>query len=429
MKRVLTDKFIKALKAAPAGKRLEYWDAKTDGFGVRVTDKGAKSYVLFKRWPPTMVPARRLIGSADVITLADARNVAAEWARLIALGKDPKAEKEQARLEEQRRRQVTFAAVAEQWFVDAVRRQRRGKSVEREVRAEFFPLWATRPITSVTTLDVRTAIKDKAKAAPAQARNLLGHLKLLFGWAIDQHCYGVTDNPAAVLKPDKLIGKKVVRKRVLDDHELRAFWRAAVRTPYPYGPLFRLLLLTGQRERVVADARWSEIDLAKRQWVIPAERMKTDEPFVLPLTDSIVEILETLPRFKKGDCLFSTAWGARGVNGFGWAKTLLDRRMRKTLRAMARQRGDDPGNVELKRFVLHDLRRTMRTGLSALPIPDTVRELLIAHKQQGMRAVYDQYKYGAEKLHALELWEQRLRGIVEPPKPAPSNLVPLRAVR
>ena len=71
----------------------------------------------------------------------------------------------------------------------------------------------------------------------------------------------------------------------------------------------------------------------------------------------------------------------------------------------------------------HDLRRTMRTHLSALPIPDVVRELLIAHKQTGIKAVYDQFKYEAEKLHALQLWEQRLRGIVEPK--AADNVVAL----
>jgi integrase len=425
-KQELTAKFIKSLNPAPTGKRVEFWDTKIDGFGIRVTDRGVKSFVLFKRWPPANVPARRRIGDADVLSLAEARKIAEEWIHLLALGKDPKAEKEKARQEELRKRQVTFAAVAEDWFAGPVTKQRRGHQVERDVRREFLPIWGARPITNISTLDIRNAVAAKATAAPAQARNLLGHLKCLLSWAVEQHAYGITDNPVAVLKSKSLIGKKIARKRVLTDDEMQAFWRAASRTPYPYGPLLRLLLLTGLRESEIAKGHWREINLAKRQWYIPLERAKTDEPFILQLTDTIVEILESLPRFKKGGHLFSTSWGEWPVNGFGNAKVRLDRRMTKTLRAMGRQRGEDPDNVELKPWRFHDLRRTMRTHLSALPIPDVVRELLISHKQQGIRAVYDQFKYEDEKLHALELWEARLRGIVTP-KPVTPNVVALRA--
>jgi integrase len=63
-------------------------------------------------------------------------------------------------------------------------------------------------------------------------------------------------------------------------------------------------------------------------------------------------------------------------------------------------------------FVFHDLRRTMRTGLSALPITDIVKELVIAHTQKGLHRVYDQHKYDAEKRQALDLWAERLMAIV-----------------
>jgi hypothetical protein len=80
--------------------------------------------------------------------------------------------------------------------------------------------------------------------------------------------------------------------------------------------------------------------------------------------------------------------------------------------------------AELPPFVLHDLRRTMRTNLSALPVPDLVRELVIAHAKPGLHKVYDQYAYLAERRHALELWAQRLRSIVEPPFDA--KILPIR---
>ena len=89
---------------------------------------------------------------------------------------------------------------------------------------------------------------------------------------------------------------------------------------------------------------------------------------------------------------------------------------------LAELRKDNP-EAELAPFVLHDIRRTMRTGLSALPVPDLVRELVIAHTKPGLHKVYDQYAYIDEKRHALELWAARLRSIVSPP---PANVVPLK---
>jgi hypothetical protein len=128
----------------------------------------------------------------------------------------------------------------------------------------------------------------------------------------------------------------------------------------------------------------------------------------------VIAILDTLPRFKKGDHLFSTTYGAKPVNGFSKAKARLDA-------AMAAELG---GPVDP--FVIHDIRRTMRTGLSALPIPDNVRELVIAHARPGMHKVYDQFAYLDEKRRALELWTARLRSIVDPP---PDNVVALEVRR
>ena len=105
------------------------------------------------------------------------------------------------------------------------------------------------------------------------------------------------------MRPAAVIGKKQARQRVLIDEEMRAFWRASKGIGYPYGPLFQMLLLTGQRKSEVAEARWSELDLQKKLWVIPPERMKADAAHIVPLSDDVLAILEALPRFKSGDCL------------------------------------------------------------------------------------------------------------------------------
>src|SRR5262249_32104851 len=186
---------------------------------------------------------------------------------------------------------------------------------------------------------------------------------------------------------------------------------------YPYGPLLRLLALTGQRRSEVAEAQWSEFDLAKRLWTIPAERMKADAAHEVPLSADAIAILESLPRFTKGDFLFSTKSGRKPINAFSRAKRQLDTAMLAQANA---------NKTKLPPFVMHDIRRTVRTGLSALPVPDLVRELVIAHTKPGLHKVYDQHSYREEKRHALDLWAKRLRDIVTPP---PANVVELAGAR
>ena len=133
------------------------------------------------------------------------------------------------------------------------------------------------------------------------------------------------------MRPAAVIGKKQARQRVLIDKEMRAFWRASKGIGYPYGALFQMLLLTGQRKSEIAEARWSEFDLQKKLWVIPPERMKADAAHIVPLSDDVLAILKALPRFESGDCLFSTTFGKKPVNGFSKAKDRLDELIEKTL--------------------------------------------------------------------------------------------------
>jgi len=407
MKRNFTDKFVRSIKAAPPGKRVEHWDTKVPCFGVRVTDKGHKTFVLYTRWPGSRSPSRREIGNADRLSLAAARRRAREWLEHVELGVDPRERERAAEIRRQREKQTTFAVVAEAWLADGIRGQRKAAEVRTDVRREFVRPWGKRPITDIATIDVATIIKAKAaEGHPAQARNLLGYVKRLFDWAVDQHSYGIEKSPAEPLRAVKLVGKKNIRRRVLTDDELRAVWDAAEQTEYPYGPLYRMLILTGQRKSEVGDARWSEFDLSRKLWIIPAERMKMDEAHVVPLAADVLALLADLPRFKEGDHLFSTSFGAKPCNGFGKAKERLDKL-----------------TGELEHWVIHDLRRTMRTGLSALPIPDNVRELMIAHAQPGLKKTYDRYAYVEEKRRGFGLWEAHLRGIVQHQS---SNVVPLR---
>jgi integrase len=418
----LTDLKIKSLK--PGAKPYIVPDPQVPGFGVRCMPSGHRSFVLNTRYPGSSNPAPRALGSYGELTLEQAREKARQWRNLIKRGIDPQIQEERDRQAALRKQRTTFTAVAEDFINDKLPAERKGREVELEIRREFLPRWGNRPVTEITALDVRNVVKAaKDRGAPYQAHNLLVLARRLFSWAIDQHVYGLETSPCDRLKPKAIIGKKAMRTRILDSDELRAFWRATARLGYPYGPLFRMLALTGQRKSEVAESGWSEFDLARKLWTIPAARMKADAAHIVPLTDDVLAILKSLPRFKRGDHLFSTDFGHKPVNGFSKAKARLDRRMLRSWRAIARARGEDRRKAKIEPFIIHDIRRSVRTGLSAIPnISDLVRELVIGHTKPGLHKVYDQFAYLDEKKFALDAWATRLHSIVEPP-PSSDNVI------
>jgi integrase len=394
----LTDRYIKTRKPAPPGKRVDYPDAVVPGLALRVTDRGHKSFVLVARYPSQPKnPTRRALGDYGAVTLDHARQKARAWIEMIDKGIDPRVEEARQRGEAQRRQVNTFAAVAMEFLERHASGLKKSAEAKRIIEGEFVKRWGPRPIIDVMPEEVATAIRAIVKrGAPYQAHNALGYIRRLFNWAIGTHQFGIRTSPVEQLSPRDLIGKREARERTLSDDELRAVWKAAGEMGYPYGPLFRLLIQNGQREREVADMRCSEIDFGRRLWTIPAERMKGDRAHEVPLTPAAIGLLGSLPRWTDGEYVFTTTGGERPVNGFSKAKARMDK--------LSGVRG----------WVIHDLRRTVRTHFSALSVQDLVRELVIAHARPGLHKVYDQHAYETEKRHCLELWEARLFSIVEP---------------
>jgi integrase len=476
---VLTDKFCKSAPWAPQGERRTYKDALVPGLGLRVTDTGHKSWVLSGRYP--LHPensTRRTLAEYGVLTLAEAREKARVWLALIQRGIDPRVELERERAEQRRRQANSFAHVAREFLrrhvkgdaqceleeqaaalrreqpktppaaaLRAVRADPKNSSLvqrarregivkkdeaDRIINREFVRRWGARPITDILPEECAAAILAIVKrGAPYEAHNAFGHLRRLFNWAIGAVEFGLTTSPVAALRPSDLIGKRDARDRVLADAELRAVWDACGgdwraealaevrrrdrpqdplrRLAYPYGPVVRLLILTGQRLHEVSDMRWSEIDFDRALWTIPADRMKGGRTHEVPLAPMALELVRPLPRFTVGDYVFTTTDGQKPVNGFSSTKGRLDRLV-----------GAMPP------WVLHDLRRTMRTHLSALPIEDRVREQMVAHAQPGLHKVYDRHSYQDEKRRGFELWERRLAGILNP---APGGVADIAAER
>ena len=436
-KRALTDKTIKKLAKHPAkpGKRYDVMDALVPGFGIRVSDRAHLTYFLGGRFPNSKHYTRREIAEVGALTLPDARRKARTWIEWIKAGKDPGAEQERVKREQARKQAHTFESVCEafiaEWVIgpDAERpRQRRAKRVAHTIRNQFVAAWRDRPISDISRDDVLAIIKAKARTAPAEARNLLTTVKSIFQWALDQGSYGLDRSICADIKPTAIVGEKVARDRALDDIETAALWNAVAAMPYPVGAIYRLLILSGLRLNEVARATWPEIDIGKREWTIPASRMKGKNhkarPHLVPLTPEIMEVLEDLPRFNRGDFLFSTTHGVKAVSIGSRAKDTIDAAMLEELRKLAKGRGDDPRKVKLAPWVTHDIRRTVRSNLAKLKIAEEVSEAILAHMPSGIKATYNVHKYADEKRGALEAWAARLREIVSP-LPPPDNVVRL----
>jgi integrase len=196
------------------------------------------------------------------------------------------------------------------------------------------------------------------------------------------------------------------RERVLGDSEIRAVWAACLDDDS--GRIVKLLLLTGARRDEIAALRWDEIDLDAGVLSIPGSRTKNRRTLRLSLPESALEILRSATR-RDGSCVFGDS--RHGFTGWSAAKRRLDARL-----AAAGSR--------LPHWTLHDLRRTMRTGLGRLGVPPHIAELAINHVKAGIIAVYDKHRYESEVAAALAQWAEHVTAVVEGRK---SKVVPLRA--
>jgi integrase len=271
--------------------------------------------------------------------------------------------------------------------LNAKPRNRGWKTQERLLERNWKSLF-DKPIDEIRRPDVvRVLDRIMAGGCPGIANNALAVLKKLMNWCLDR---GMIDlNPINGLKPPR---KPVARDRVLTDEELTRLWSVAEDQGYPFGPLVQMLMLTGQRRNEVSEMQWSEIDFARATWTIPADRAKNGMAHDVPLSEPVLNILSTLPRFAASDLVFTTT-GTSPVSGLGKAK----------------KRFEDA--VGTQGWWLHDLRRTAASGMARAGVPPHVIEKVLNHKSgiiSGVAAVYNRYSYADEKREALERWAEVL---------------------
>ena len=184
---------------------------------------------------------------------------------------------------------------------------------------------------------------------------------------------------------------------MLADHEIRTIWQACLDDSF--GRIVKLLLLTGCRREEIGALKWEEVKLDTGVLTVPGSRTKNHRTLELTLPQVAIDILRSAPQLAEQEYVFGTRSGGP-FNAWSAAKLRLDSRI---VLATGQQ---------LSRWTLHDLRRTMRSGLGRLGVPPHVAELAINHARGGVQAIYDRYTYQSEVARALALWADHVRTLI-----------------
>jgi len=361
-------------------------------------------FVVQWRDPVTRQKVRQPIGVWGNITIKKAREAARGVLGDVAKGLNPKAELQRQRLEAERKRRdaaLTLEVLVDEWAVlhlASCRKRYRTEAV-RAIRRAFSNL-LKRPaaeITRTSVLDVLDTLVRGGKLA--MAARTLAYARAAFRWA--QRRGMVAANPFEGLPVPR--GARA-RERVLSDAELSEIWVATSKLGYPWGPFFRIALLTLQRREEVAGMRWPELSSDLALWTLPGERMKNGKTHTVHVPEPARAILRQMPRIEGCDLVFSTT-GRTPVSGFSKAKAAVDAAIYQARAEAAALLGRR--REKLANWRMHDFRRTGVSTLARLGFDSIVADKILAHQPArllGVAAVYQLYDFARERTAALEAW-------------------------
>lgn len=430
MSQRLTKTAVEAI--APGPRDVFMWDAAVAGFGVKVTPKGRRVYIVQYK-DRARVTKRVTLGVHGDLTVDEARRRAVAIRGAVAGGADPAKEKRDAKAAARAERAASkrFEDVVDE-FIESDQKQRGRRAwrvPERNLKNHVVPRWRGRDIREIRRADVYELLDAlHADGLAVGASRVLAAVRRLFYWAVDR---GLLDaSPAARIT----LPHGVKRERVLTDVEILAVWRGAEALGGPFGVFVRFLLATAQRRTEAAGLQWTDIDFDTAVWTLPATLTKANRTHDVPLNGAALTLLEGVPRGARGQHVFTTTGGLRPISGFSKAKARLDTKIVDLVAAgdldasiLSRVDEDDPdAPPRMEPWTLHDLRRTATTRMAAAGVPRSTVKRVLNHADSGVTAIYDRHSYLPEKRQALDLWSGILLGLVQPDV---ANVIPFETVR
>lgn len=415
-KRRLTEQTVERIVAPAQGRRLEIGDELCPGLVLRVSEHGARSFSVIYRVPgeggatPT---GRALAGKQHRVTLGrwpainliEARDRARTILQQAGAGTDARVVKAAAIRE---RQENSFSAVFQRHIEqDAARTISSWRNVDRVVRLHVVPSIGDMPLADVRRSEVHRILDELvAKDRVGTAREVRKHLSRFFNWAVDREL--IQTNPIYGLRRNDLLPDGEAG-RALADHELIAIWQAADELRYPFGWLFQMLILTGQRRAEWAEAKRSELDAGFGSLELSRERFKGRRSHIVPLAAQASTLMQRLPVWASADYyLFSSQAGRVPVSGFSQAKKRLDELAETKLRELV----GDPSTL-LAPYRVHDFRVTCETRLAQLGFGRDVRDAVLGHAKPGLQKTYNKYDYLDEKRAALAAYAAHVMEIVD----------------
>jgi integrase len=396
-------------------RRQEIPDDLCTGLYLVVQPTGKKSWQV--RYRHGGVHRRMTLASFPTLSLAAARVRAREVMAAASEGRDPAEEVKAAKAPKPEDDRDKIKTLIGQYDKRHLKGLKSGDVVRRELDRFVVKEWGERDIHSITkrdVIDLLDGIADSGRVVTAN--RVRAYLNKFLNWAVERDILPLS--PATGVKP---VAKEASRDRVLTDDEIRWFWQACEAEGFPWGPLGKVLLLTGQRLNEAAQITEGEIrgDL----WHLSADRTKNGRAHDVPLSDVVQAVLGAVERIEGKPGFIFTTTGTTPVSGFFKARAHLAEAME---RLAAEERGEA---VAIPRWTFHDLRRTAATGMARLGIPVRVTEVVLNHISGtggGIVAVYQRHDYADEKRQALEAWGRFVLSLVQG---QPDNVVRMEGAR
>ena len=401
----LTDKILKSLSVESGRKDRLIFDDECRGMAVRITAAGTRSFLVQWTDPATKKKMREALGVWGSITLEQARTATRSRLGDVAKGVDVLGERQKRKDAAEAARAeaaLTLDALVEQWasLHLSSRRPRYAVEAQRAIRFAFAD-HLKRPAAKLTRAMVVDVLDRLARAGRLTiAGRTVAYGRACFSWARKRGKLAV--NPFVDLP---ISAAKSERDRVLDDDEVAEVWATAGQLPFPFGPFFKIALLTLQRREEVAGMRWSELSPDLSLWRIPAARMKAGKAHDVHLAAATREVLLSIPRIAGQDLVFSTN-GKTSISGFSRAKLQIDAAIAKARIAAGVTEAPEP-------WRLHDFRRTGVSKLAAMGFDSIVVDKLLAHqpsKLKGVASVYQRHSFAEERARALDAWAAHVAG-------------------